>query len=320
MKKYYLLSLTLFVVLTSFKKPDTKVKFTNKDWTAAKQQAKDENKLFFVDFDANYCAVCRTMDESTYIDQSLAEYMSANVVAHRLDVQDFDGVMWSQQYEVETLPTMLVFDSKGKLVKRLEGYQSGKDLLTVFKTAKGTAAPAPKPTTTTTTTTTTTSTSGGFKPVTTSSPKPPAKPVDMPTPAPKPTAPKVIDTSVPTEKPSPRPSKEDERLTPSNVAPQPHNLVAGLGLYEFSTKRRDTKGYAVQLGVFGDYSNLLAEVEKISKKTTAKLLIYLSNNNNKVSYKLLVDGGDTSTSAEAVRSMLKKQGYDGLIKDLSTFN
>jgi thioredoxin-related protein len=133
MKKYFkavtviLLSLTIM----AFAGP-TKVKFLSGDWSAAQQKAKSEKKLYFVDFDASYCASCRNMDESTYQDPGLANFMENNVVALRLDVQDFEGAMWSQNYEVEALPTMLIFNQDGKLVKRLVGYKSAKDLMAAF--------------------------------------------------------------------------------------------------------------------------------------------------------------------------------------------
>ncbi len=133
MKKYFkavtviLLSLTIM----AFVGP-TKVKFLSGDWSAAQQKAKSEQKLYFVDFDASYCASCRNMDESTYQDPGLANFMENNVVALRLDVQDFEGAMWSQNYEVEALPTMLIFNQDGKLVKRLVGYKSAKDLMAAF--------------------------------------------------------------------------------------------------------------------------------------------------------------------------------------------
>jgi thioredoxin-related protein len=133
MKKYFkavtviLLSLTIM----AFAGP-TRVKFLSGDWSAAQQKAKSEQKLYFVDFDASYCASCRNMDESTYQDPGLANFMENNVVALRLDVQDFEGAMWSQNYEVEALPTMLIFNQDGKLVKRLVGYKSAKDLMAAF--------------------------------------------------------------------------------------------------------------------------------------------------------------------------------------------
>ena len=92
----------------------TRVKFSAGDWDSAQKQAKLEKKLYFVDFDASYCASCRNMDESTYQDGALASFIEQSVIALRLDVQDFDGVMWSQKYEVEALPTMLIFNEEGK--------------------------------------------------------------------------------------------------------------------------------------------------------------------------------------------------------------
>lgn len=113
----------------------TRVNFLINDWTAAQTKARAEQKLYFVDFDASYCSACRNMDANTYQDPKLADFMNNNVVALRLDVQDFEGIRWSQQYEIEALPTMLIFNQDGKLVKRLSGYKSAKDLLEAFQDA-----------------------------------------------------------------------------------------------------------------------------------------------------------------------------------------
>ena len=120
----------VLLLIMAFKPTTTIVSFEEADWDKSKTRAAAEGKLYFVDFDASYCATCRNMDESTYMSQQLADYMQNNVVALRVNVQDFDGVMWSQQYEVEALPTMLIFDAQGKLVKRLVGYKSASDLMT----------------------------------------------------------------------------------------------------------------------------------------------------------------------------------------------
>jgi len=118
----------------------TKVKFHQGDWNLALNKAKSEKKLFYVDFDASYCASCRNMDQTTYQDQTLATFIDQNVVAYRLDVQSVEGIMWSQKYEIEALPTMLIFNAEGKLVKKLVGYKSAKDLVAAFKDAQN-----PKP-------------------------------------------------------------------------------------------------------------------------------------------------------------------------------
>jgi thioredoxin-related protein len=133
MKNYFKAATLILLSLTvmAFVGP-IKVKFLSADWSAAQQKAKTEKKLYFVDFDASYCASCRNMDASTYQDPALASFMENNVVALRLDVQDFEGAMWSQNYEVEALPTMLIFNQDGKLVKRIVGYKSAKELMAAF--------------------------------------------------------------------------------------------------------------------------------------------------------------------------------------------
>ena len=131
-----LLALVPITLMIMAFKGKTTVQFMATDWDTAKNKAFSEGKLYFVDFDASYCATCRNMDQSTYMSSQLANYMEKNVVALRVDVQDFDGVMWSQQYEVEALPTMLVFNEEGKLVKKIVGYQSASDLMDVFSTSK----------------------------------------------------------------------------------------------------------------------------------------------------------------------------------------
>ena len=110
-------------------------------WEDAQAQATEEGKLMFVDFEADYCATCRRMDKTTYMDAALAEFFRSNVVAMRVNVQDFDGVEWSQKYDIEVLPTLLVLNSKGEVVDRMIGYQSASTLLK--KLQELSAPPAP---------------------------------------------------------------------------------------------------------------------------------------------------------------------------------
>ena len=71
------------------------------------------------------------MDNSTFVDSKLAAYMNDNVIAKRIDIQDFDGFRWSQQYDVDALPTMLIFNRDG-LLKRIVGYKTAQQLLDQF--------------------------------------------------------------------------------------------------------------------------------------------------------------------------------------------
>ncbi len=125
----------LIVLLCSFTS-NTLVQFMTTDWKTAQNKAFEEGKLYFVDFDASYCTTCRRMDKSTYMDSYLASYVHKNVIALKVNVQSFDGITWSQQHNITSLPTMLIFNSKGELVKRMEGYKSANELIREFDIAK----------------------------------------------------------------------------------------------------------------------------------------------------------------------------------------
>ncbi|MCP4441930.1 MAG: thioredoxin fold domain-containing protein [Aureispira sp.] len=261
----------------------TVVKFASSDWDMAKEKAVKESKLYFVDFDASYCATCRNMDQSTYMDPVLAQYMDDNVVALRLDVQDFDGVMWSQQYEVEALPTMLVFNNDGKLVKRLVGYQSASDLLREFKDAHtGTVVnqpnnisiapavadePMPNPNTTTNTNNTNTNNNS------------------------------YINSFLEPEPPAPSPT--------------------GLGLYEIAVRKQDSKGYSVQVGVYSSYETILEQAEDMRKIFKTKTIIHIDEVDGKVVYKLMLGNFESRRDAMLFRRNLREKNKDGLVKDLT---
>jgi thioredoxin-related protein len=267
-----------------------KVKFVTSDWTAAQTKAKTEKKLFFVDFDASYCSSCRHMDETTYQESGLSSYIEQNVVALRLDVQDFEGITWSQKYEVEALPTMLIFNEQGKLVRKIEGYKSAKDLLAAFKEASlntgQTISPAGK--TTTIAPAKSDSKPSGLNPVTTQ---------------------KSTSTS----------TGNTVKTAEIDLLKEKSNAPSGKGLYELNIRRAPSSGHSVQLGVFSSYEILMEQAEKVSKKFGAqKLMLHLDETSGQLVFKLLIGCFNDKVEATNLRETLKAAGFDGIIKDLST--
>lgn len=278
-----------------------RIDWQNKPWDDVKTQAKTENKLFFVDFDASYCMACRQMDQSTFLNSDLAKYMKENVLALKLDVQDFqnDGIVWSQQYEVEELPTMLIFDARGKLVTRITGYKTAPELTAIFQKLRGGAVSAPA-----------TSTPSNLA---RTSPAPAApKPAVAATPAPKP-VPAAGASSVTAPKPvilsSAKPIEPDTKL-PS---------ASGSGLYEFNAKRQPAKGFAVQLGMYYDYVNVMDAVGKIQESAPQnRIFVNIEPSATRTGYRVMLYGGSTETEANALQKSLKTQKINGIVRDLAT--
>ncbi len=276
-------SIPVVLIVMSFT-AKTVVKFMSTDWDTAKNKAFAEGKLYFVDFDASYCATCRNMDEGTYMSQQLASYIDKNVVALRVDVQDFDGVMWSQQYEIEALPTMLIFDEKGKLVKRIVGYQSADQLIKEFKAVK---------------TTNKTATIAKTTPIPVTSDEPLSRPDQ------------IIKTNTSTKTSSRKGGNSFMDEGTNNVI-----VARGKGLYDVIIKKQSSKGYAIQVGVYTSYQTIMQQASLFKRKYTRKTLIHIDTHNGSTVYKLLLGTFDSKREASAFRKDLRKDGADGLLKDL----
>jgi thioredoxin-related protein len=263
-------------------KPSLKVPFAKVEWESAQERAKEEEKLFFVDFDASYCATCRNMEESTYMDNTLANFIGQNVVALRVDVQDFDGVMWSQKYEVEALPTMLVFDAKGNLRHKLVGFQSASTLLKIMRE---TQAPEPAP---------------------------------APTPAPVPVVADIPQPNNNTNTTNPK-GNNSPSLFGGSAPIKPSSSIASspLGLFEIVVSRAERKGYSLQVGSYANYDAALDQADMMRELYNEKTILCVDKNTASISYKLFVGTFATRDEAMKFQKKLDKNKMGSMIRDLS---
>lgn len=293
---YSLLFITLFIGINSTLAE--KVNFYEGSLEQAQDVAATEGKLYFVDFVANYCFLCKLMDETTFVDEMLAEYIDETYVPVKINVDDFDGYVWKQKYKVKVLPTILIFNSKGELLARYEESMSGSRMLEELKKYD---APANRVVTKT-------------------------KPTPAPTPPP-------VVTRPPDAKPTPPETKPEDKVIPPPVviatppkqkSPPPADTPKptsknGKGLFHFIVTRHPSTGFGVQIGVFADYGNVLREAEKLQEKfNNRKIIIHISELNSKVVYKVIIGTFNARNQAITYREAMRKQKVDGIIKDLST--
>ena len=130
-KRAVVLMLLLFTSLSAAiaNVGDGEVNFINTNLEDAKERASAEGKLVFVDFYARWCTPCKWMDQTTFKDKTVVNLLNENFIAVKMNIDESEGFEMKKQYEVQYLPTIIIFNSKGQLVDRIEETLTSADLI-----------------------------------------------------------------------------------------------------------------------------------------------------------------------------------------------
>jgi cell division septation protein DedD/thioredoxin-related protein len=129
MKKALLVALTACVFMATAFYPVDKQVFVLNDIPSAQAKAQASHKLLLVQFTAKWCAPCKMMDENTWTHPDLLSWMQSNCVASKIDIENFDGMSYTHQYKVKSVPTILVFSADGRALGRYENSISATHLI-----------------------------------------------------------------------------------------------------------------------------------------------------------------------------------------------
>jgi thiol-disulfide isomerase/thioredoxin len=109
--------------------------FSNISLLTAKELAGVEKKLIYVDFYADWCVPCNWMNETTYNDAAVLSKLRSNFIPVKVNIDDFDGFTLKEEYKIKVLPTILILDENGKVVKRFEESISSSKLKDILENA-----------------------------------------------------------------------------------------------------------------------------------------------------------------------------------------
>lgn len=94
--------------------------FSNMNIQQAKEKASLEGKLILLDFHANWCSPCKWMDQTTFADSDIISILQEDYIALKVDIDNKDGYETKNQFDVKYLPTLLIFNSEGIMIERIE--------------------------------------------------------------------------------------------------------------------------------------------------------------------------------------------------------
>ncbi len=133
MRSLFFLLLASLLLMSAKNPPSEGIEFFQGSFTSAKLKASEEGKLFFLDFTASWCTPCKWMEETTFTDPTLAAYVKENYVALQVDIDDFDGYNLKQKYNIQILPSLLVFNSSGLLLGQYQESLSPSNMLGILQ-------------------------------------------------------------------------------------------------------------------------------------------------------------------------------------------
>lgn len=107
----------------SFKK-----EWMNQDLEAAIEEAQKQDRPILVDVYSDWCAACFELDQNTWPDESIRDYIQKNYIAIRIDMDKIRPDL-AKRYQIIGYPTILVLNTEGREMKRALGYRGPQEML-----------------------------------------------------------------------------------------------------------------------------------------------------------------------------------------------
>ena len=93
------------------------------DFAAASAEAAASGKLMLIDMYADWCPPCVTLGEEYFTSEEMRPVLS-NFVLLRLDIDNPAVASYAQQYNVSSIPCVVIAEADGKEIDRIVGTTS----------------------------------------------------------------------------------------------------------------------------------------------------------------------------------------------------
>ena len=265
------------------------VSFFDGDYSRLIEQAKKQNKPYFINFYTDWCSPCQSMNKFTYGNEELVSYVNEHFLALSVNAESEagQGQMLADRYKVIFFPTIIIFSPEGELLHKFTGYKNANDLLTELKKYgknQPLNAPISLPTTENKESMHQVGSTSASHVLTANISEALAETETAPKEA-------FFNSSTPTREsiqsqssPTTRTGSEVRTPITSTTQTRSNNNE----LFKISLIPQESKGFGVQTGVFANYENVMKEVAKLEDSYRQDVLVSIQKLNGQTLFKVMV--------------------------------
>ncbi|MEZ4989791.1 MAG: thioredoxin family protein [Saprospiraceae bacterium] len=266
--------------------------FLEMDLDEVRNKAGEKGMLYFAYFSADWCAPCQWMEEQTFRDSRLNEYIRDNYLPLKVDIDQRSSRLLQEQYQVKLLPSILLFSAQGQLLTRIETALSASDLLDILQEYD---QPGNR-------------VGGSLSTAVSSTPV-----MDSPKPSIRVYRP-PLETAIDSG------SSSDTPLPPPVMINQP-TASAQSKVPVFQSNRetlapRSEHAYRIQVGVYNSYQEAVRQVSRLENDFKEPVqLLAAKGNTGKQTYRIFIGLFAKKSAAEEFLYYLRRKNMDGEIVD-----
>ncbi|NND09097.1 MAG: DUF255 domain-containing protein [Saprospiraceae bacterium] len=98
-----------------------------------RSEAALQDKLVFVEVYADWCTVCKVMEESTFRNPEVVDLIDQHYLAWKVNIESTPGKLFAIQEGIKVLPSLLVLDKNGRQLSKIDQALQPSALLKVLK-------------------------------------------------------------------------------------------------------------------------------------------------------------------------------------------
>jgi|GEM_PF-2017806 len=115
--------------------PQDEISFDKGTWSHIVDLAKKSHKYIFVDVSAAWCLPCRQLERESFKSADIAQYYNKHFINYAIDAEKGEGIQLAGNWNITAYPTLLFFNTDGKLIMQETGFVDSAALLDLGKQA-----------------------------------------------------------------------------------------------------------------------------------------------------------------------------------------